>query len=66
MPADCHVPCQGTHQFVSQTIGLHFGGRDHSTVIHAYQSVEDQMRLDSKYNAHIIAIKRRLQNLGHV
>ena len=49
-----------------KTIGLHFGGRDHSTVIHAYQSVEDQMRLDSKYQGHVVQIKRRLQLLGHV
>ncbi len=49
-----------------KTIGLHFGGRDHSTVIHAYQSVEDQMRLDTKYQAHVGQIKRRLQLLGHV
>lgn len=49
-----------------KTIGLHFGGRDHSTVIHAYQSVEDQMRVDSKYQAHVQQIKRRLQMLGHV
>jgi chromosomal replication initiator protein len=49
-----------------KTIGLHFGGRDHSTVIHAYQSVEDQMRIDSKYQSHITSIRRRLQNLGHV
>jgi chromosomal replication initiator protein len=49
-----------------KTIGLHFGGRDHSTVIHAYQSVEDQMRIDPKYQAHVLQIKRRLQLLGHV
>jgi len=49
-----------------KTIGLHFGGRDHSTVIHAYQSVEDQMRLDQKYQANVGQIKRRLQMLGHV
>lgn len=49
-----------------KTIGLHFGGRDHSTVIHAYQSVEDQMRIDSKYQATVTQIRRRLQMLGHV
>jgi chromosomal replication initiator protein len=49
-----------------KTIGLHFGGRDHSTVIHAYQSVEDQMRIDSKYQTNVTQIKRRLQLLGHV
>jgi len=48
-----------------KTIGLHFGGRDHSTVIHAYQSVEDQMRIDTKYQATVSQIKRRLQLLGH-
>ena len=49
-----------------KTIGLHFGGRDHSTVIHAYQSVEDMMRVDSKYQTHVQQVKRRLQLLGHV
>jgi chromosomal replication initiator protein len=49
-----------------KTIGLHFGGRDHSTVIHAYQSVEDQMRIDTKYQANVQQIRRRLQMLGHV
>ncbi len=49
-----------------KTIGLHFGGRDHSTVIHAYQSVEDQMKLDQKYLANVNQIKRRLSLLGRV
>ena len=52
--------------FSLKTIGLHFGGRDHSTVIHAYQSVEDQMRIDQKYQANVQQIRRRLQMLGHV
>ena len=49
-----------------KTIGLHFGGRDHSTVIHAYQSVEDQMRLDQKYLANVSQIRKRLSLLGRV
>jgi chromosomal replication initiator protein len=49
-----------------KTIGLHFGGRDHSTVIHAYQCVEDQTRLDSKYRANVEQIKRRLELRGRV
>jgi chromosomal replication initiator protein len=49
-----------------KTIGLHFGGRDHSTVIHAYQSVEDQMKIDPKYHAHLTQIRRRLELLGRV
>ncbi len=44
-----------------KTIGLHFGGRDHSTVIHAYQAVEDQMRVDPKYQVNVSNIRRRLQ-----
>lgn len=47
-----------------KTIGLHFGGRDHSTVIHAYQSVEDQMRVDQKYQNTLNQLRRRLQLLG--
>jgi chromosomal replication initiator protein len=49
-----------------KTIGLHFGGRDHSTVIHAYQSVEDQMHLDPKYQANVVQLRRRLQLAAHV
>jgi len=49
-----------------KTIGLHFGGRDHSTVIHAYQSVEDQMRLDQKYLANVTQLKKRLSLLGRI
>ncbi len=32
-----------------KTIGLHFGNRDHSTVIHAIQTVEKRARDDSSY-----------------
>ncbi|MBI5471827.1 MAG: chromosomal replication initiator protein DnaA, partial [Ignavibacteriae bacterium] len=49
-----------------KTIGLHFGGRDHSTVIHAYQCVEDQMKLDSKFRGNVEQIKRRLEMRGKV
>lgn len=34
-----------------KSIGAHFGGRDHSTVIHALQSVSDLMDTDKKFNA---------------
>ncbi len=49
-----------------KTIGLHFGGRDHSTVIHAYQCVEDQMKIDTKYKTNVEGIKRRLELRGRV
>ncbi len=49
-----------------KTIGTHFGGRDHSTVIHAYQCVEDQMKIDSKYRSTVEQIKRRLETRTRV
>lgn len=44
-----------------KTIGLHFGGRDHSTVIHANQSVEDQIDTDPKFADIIEEIRQRLE-----
>lgn len=44
-----------------KTIGLHFGGRDHSTVIHAYQSVEDSMKTDEKQRKTIEIIRGKLE-----
>ena len=44
-----------------KTIGLHFGGRDHSTVIHAYQSVEDLMKTEERYARTVDHLKRSLQ-----
>jgi chromosomal replication initiator protein len=38
--------CKQLTQHSLKTIGLHFGGRDHSTVIHACQTVNDQMDTD--------------------
>jgi chromosomal replication initiator protein len=43
------------------TIGLHFGGRDHSTVIHAQQTVVDDMRHDSQFANKVGEIKRQLE-----
>ncbi|HUN67116.1 MAG TPA: chromosomal replication initiator protein DnaA [Bacteroidota bacterium] len=47
-----------------KTIGLHFGGRDHSTVIHAYQTIEDLMKIDPKQKAVILQIKAKLESNG--
>jgi len=47
-----------------KTIGLHFGGRDHSTVIHAYQSVEDRMNSDTVFKQNVEQLRRHLQ-LNH-
>mgnify|MGYP001619454932 CR=1 FL=1 len=44
-----------------KTIGLHFGGRDHSTVIHAYQTVEDTMKEDQKMKSMVQQLKSKLE-----
>ncbi|NDC88716.1 MAG: chromosomal replication initiator protein DnaA [Bacteroidetes bacterium] len=41
--------CKQYTQHSLKSIGLNFGGRDHSTVIHAQQSVENQMDTDSTF-----------------
>ena len=43
-----------------KTIGLHFGGRDHSTVIHANQSVENQIETNSKFREMIEEIRHKI------
>jgi len=40
---------------------LHFGGRDHSTVIHAYQTVEDMMKTDERQRAIVLQIRSKLE-----
>lgn len=43
-----------------KTIGLHFGGRDHSTVIHAIQTVEDLYKKDKSIKENIDQLKRKI------
>lgn len=44
-----------------KTIGLHFGGRDHSTVIHAINSVEDRLKTSLKHQQIINDIKHHIE-----
>jgi len=44
-----------------KTIGLHFGGRDHSTVIHAISNVESITKKDSKIKEDVAIIKRKIE-----
>lgn len=44
-----------------KTIGLHFGGRDHSTVIHANQSIENQIETNPKFMDELNQIRRQLE-----
>ena len=44
-------------------IGLFFGGRDHSTVIHALKVVEDKKQKDSRFGKKIEFIKKSFETL---
>jgi len=44
-----------------KNIGEHFGGKNHSTVIYAKQTVEDLMDSDKKYKADVLAIEQLLK-----
>ena len=45
-------------------IGLHFGGRDHSTVIHANNAVDDRMEDDDQFRDTVEEIGRKLDRYG--
>ncbi len=44
-----------------KSIGYHFGGRDHSTVIHAVQAVNDMIDIDAKFRYSIDELKKKLK-----
>lgn len=44
-----------------KTIGLHFGGRDHSTVIHAYNSIDKTLYEDIKLKETIDTIRNKIE-----
>ncbi|HEX9650893.1 MAG TPA: chromosomal replication initiator protein DnaA [Cyclobacteriaceae bacterium] len=44
-----------------KSIGYHFGGRDHSTVIHAVQSVNDMIDTNNNFKSSIEDLKKRLK-----
>jgi chromosomal replication initiator protein len=46
-----------------KTIGLHFGGRDHSTIIHACKSIENEMKNDDNLNKDLSEIQKRISYL---
>ncbi len=43
------------------SIGDFFGGRDHSTVIHSVNKVEDEMEEDPEFRARVEAVRDELQ-----
>ncbi len=44
-----------------KSIGLQFGGRDHSTVIHAITAVEDRMKTSSRHEQILKDIQQRIE-----
>jgi chromosomal replication initiator protein len=48
-----------------KTIGLHFGGRDHSTVIHACNSIEDNKRKDPSFQNILEDIRNKVELAGY-
>lgn len=44
-----------------KTIGLHFGGRDHSTVIHAISTVEERMQTSNKHKRIVEELQQKIE-----
>ena len=44
-----------------KTIGEHFGGRDHTTVIHSCQTVKDLMDTDSLFRENVTELQQKAQ-----
>lgn len=44
-----------------KTIGLHFGGRDHSTVIHAISTVEERMQTTAKHERVVEELHQKIE-----
>jgi chromosomal replication initiator protein len=42
------------------SIGTRFGGRDHSTVIHAYKKIEDRMEVEPDVRDEVQSIRKRV------
>lgn len=44
-----------------KTIGEHFGGRDHTTVIHSCQTVKDLMDTDNLFRENVMELQQKVQ-----
>lgn len=53
--------CKRFTQLTLQVIGQNFGGRDHSTVIHALESVEDMLKIDPAFKNQVDELHRKLK-----
>lgn len=53
--------CKRFTQLTLALIGENFGGRDHSTVIHALESVEDMMKTDANFKNSVEDLSKKLK-----
>jgi chromosomal replication initiator protein len=53
--------CKRYTQLTLALIGQNFGGRDHSTVIHALESVEDMMKTDANFKNSVDELSKKLK-----
>src|SRR3954464_1588635 len=53
--------CKRYTQLTLALIGENFGGRDHSTVIHALESVEDMMKTDANFKVSVDELGKKLK-----
>ncbi len=53
--------CKRYTQLTLALIGRNFGGRDHSTVIHALESVEDMMKTDANFKNSVDELNKKLK-----
>ncbi|MCI0751684.1 MAG: chromosomal replication initiator protein DnaA [Flammeovirgaceae bacterium] len=53
--------CKRYTQLTLALIGENFGGRDHSTVIHALESVEDMMKTDANFKNSVEELGKKLK-----
>jgi chromosomal replication initiator protein len=44
-----------------KAIGKHFGGRDHSTVIHSCQAIQNLMDTDTKFKESVDDLQKKIQ-----
>jgi chromosomal replication initiator protein len=54
--------CKRYTQLTLALIGENFGGRDHSTVIHALESVEDMMKTDANYKNGVEELTKKFKS----
>ncbi|HJU69981.1 MAG TPA: chromosomal replication initiator protein DnaA [Gemmatimonadaceae bacterium] len=46
-------------------IGIAFGGRDHSTVIHSLERVQEELKADTAFQAKVQRVRSQLETLSH-